>query len=291
MTLTSALLEIATRWDTELARHLDAPTRETLARQLSDGLDTASVRPFAQAIHTVARAVPDDVAILAALERPTVRRSRPHELSHGHIVVREHPPSDRLGAHLHDLPVYRYPNGERVLSPSAPNDETFLAAVLQDRLSDHGQAAAIRVAARQTTVRGFSDRSSNDAAFVAVAPPGDRLAPELPLAAESVLGFDPVELFLELPERLRSTLSLRALRVSAVIAPAFQVAHDRGAAAKGDVVGEANRLLDAAHDPWGVGSWWIAPNAWLGTSPIDLLGSDREPAIVQAARELTSGAW
>ena len=46
-----------------------------------------------------------------------------------------------------------------------------------------------------------------------------------------------------------------------------------------------NELLDAAHDPWGVASWWIERNDQIDARPIDLVGSDSE-ALEHAARSL-----
>ena len=44
-----------------------------------------------------------------------------------------------------------------------------------------------------------------------------------------------------------------------------------------------NERLEAADDPWGVASWWIAPNARLGVRPADLVGTRRTDDLVAAA--------
>jgi hypothetical protein len=49
-------------------------------------------------------------------------------------------------------------------------------------------------------------------------------------------------------------------------------------------VREANEALGAAADPWGVTSWWISRNDRLASSPLELVGTDRGPAIVKAAQ-------
>ncbi|MEU8732328.1 hypothetical protein ACJ7VE_22715 [Streptomyces sp. PB17] len=49
---------------------------------------------------------------------------------------------------------------------------------------------------------------------------------------------------------------------------------------------EVNALLDADHDPWGAADWWLSANAWLGTSPVRLLGTGRDAQLVETARFL-----
>ncbi|MCA1842632.1 MAG: hypothetical protein LC792_05470 [Actinobacteria bacterium] len=49
-------------------------------------------------------------------------------------------------------------------------------------------------------------------------------------------------------------------------------------------VRSANELLDAAHDPWGVASWWTAPNDRVGCRPVELVGTARGPDVVHAAQ-------
>ncbi|WP_225632061.1 hypothetical protein [Streptomyces solaniscabiei] len=53
------------------------------------------------------------------------------------------------------------------------------------------------------------------------------------------------------------------------------------------VVLEVNGLLDAARDPWGAADWWLAGNAWLGTTPAALLGTGQERRLADTARLLT----
>lgn len=52
------------------------------------------------------------------------------------------------------------------------------------------------------------------------------------------------------------------------------------------VVLEVNALLDADRDPWGAADWWLSANAWLGTSPVRLLGTGRDRQLVETARFL-----
>jgi hypothetical protein len=63
--------------------------------------------------------------------------------------------------------------------------------------------------------------------------------------------------------------------------PAFQFDADMRPRA---VVVSVNRLLGAEHDPWGVASWWLDGNTWLGDVPADLVGRVSDDAIVAAAR-------
>ncbi|MFI8530468.1 hypothetical protein ACIGMX_09485 [Streptomyces aquilus] len=52
------------------------------------------------------------------------------------------------------------------------------------------------------------------------------------------------------------------------------------------VVLEVNALLAADRDPWGAADWWLSANAWLGTSPVSLLGTGRDRQLVDTARFL-----
>lgn len=49
---------------------------------------------------------------------------------------------------------------------------------------------------------------------------------------------------------------------------------------------EVNELIDAAGDPWGVASWWMAENARLSARPVDCVGTERALDLVQAAGAL-----
>ncbi len=68
--------------------------------------------------------------------------------------------------------------------------------------------------------------------------------------------------------------------------PAFQIDSARGRVYP--AAEQANMLLCAAEDPWGVASWWLAPSGRLGgTAPADLLGDEeREAEIVALAESL-----
>lgn len=52
------------------------------------------------------------------------------------------------------------------------------------------------------------------------------------------------------------------------------------------VVLEVNALLAADRDPWGAADWWLSANAWLGTSPVELLGTGHDRRLVDTARFL-----
>ncbi|MET7475154.1 hypothetical protein ABZT17_12440 [Streptomyces sp. NPDC005648] len=52
------------------------------------------------------------------------------------------------------------------------------------------------------------------------------------------------------------------------------------------VVLEVNALLAADRDPWGAADWWLSANAWLGTSPVDLLGTGHDRRLADTARFL-----
>ncbi len=63
--------------------------------------------------------------------------------------------------------------------------------------------------------------------------------------------------------------------------PAFQFDPERR-----DVFAEVravNERLEAADDPWGVASWWIARHERLGARPADLVGTRRADDLVAAA--------
>ena len=67
--------------------------------------------------------------------------------------------------------------------------------------------------------------------------------------------------------------------------PAFQFDPERR-----DVFAEVravNERLEAADDPWGVASWWIARHAPLGARPADLVGTRRADDLVAAADAAT----
>jgi hypothetical protein len=295
MTLTDALLEIASRWDEDLARTIDSETREALGRQLNDGISTATTRPLSEAVATLVGVLAADDPILDALERPRLR----HRLG-GHVEAR--PGAGILlfadsSASMLD-PSRRFPQSYRpphALANEARldwNDETFLAGVLQRRIVEDDRIATVRSQARQATVQHLCDRAGENQAFVSITDPNDQLSPELPVPLQSLLAFDPVDIFLELPASFRTTANVTPLRMAAGLAPTFQLPETPNrTAVTTEIVNETNVLLDAKGDPWGVGSWWATPNAWLGAAPIDVLGSVRELEILQAARELTSGAW
>ncbi|MCK9925945.1 hypothetical protein MXD62_02005 [Frankia sp. Mgl5] len=56
------------------------------------------------------------------------------------------------------------------------------------------------------------------------------------------------------------------------------------------VVVTVNRLLEAEADPWGVASWWLDRNSWLGGAPADLVGRVPDGDIIAAARVDLEGA-
>ncbi len=68
--------------------------------------------------------------------------------------------------------------------------------------------------------------------------------------------------------------------------PAFQI--DAEHVRLHEAAEEVNVLLCAQDDPWGVASWWLAPNGRLGgAAPADLIGDeDREADVVEIARSI-----
>lgn len=68
--------------------------------------------------------------------------------------------------------------------------------------------------------------------------------------------------------------------------PEFQFDMERGEVRP--VVAEANRLLGAADDPWGVASFWFTEDERLGARPADLAGAGTRTEDLRAAvqREL-----
>lgn len=68
--------------------------------------------------------------------------------------------------------------------------------------------------------------------------------------------------------------------------PSFQIDVEHGRVY--EAVEQVNLLLDAVEDPWGVASWWLAPNGRLGGAvPADLLGdAKREADVVALAASL-----
>ena len=67
--------------------------------------------------------------------------------------------------------------------------------------------------------------------------------------------------------------------------PTFQFAVERRDVAP--AVRAVNEQLDAAGDPWGVASWWVALNDRLGARPRDLVGTERADDLAGAAASLT----
>jgi hypothetical protein len=68
--------------------------------------------------------------------------------------------------------------------------------------------------------------------------------------------------------------------------PAFQI--DIGRREIYPEVREVNELLGAEQDPWGVASWWVSQNDWLAARPVDLVGTDRSKALIEAARAVVA---
>lgn len=102
-------------------------------------------------------------------------------------------------------------------------------------------------------------------------------------AAAAALGSKPTNR--ERVRSLRASSTLLGLpHGSRYLFPAFQF--DPKKRSLRPAVSEVNRKLDSAHDPWGVASWWVSPNAWLPDSsrPADLLGTTHDDSVVQAAR-------
>lgn len=58
-----------------------------------------------------------------------------------------------------------------------------------------------------------------------------------------------------------------------------------------EIVGRLDERLGGRGDPLGVIGWWLAPNAWLGRSPSELLGLGRDAEIEYAAEQLENDSW
>ena len=85
--------------------------------------------------------------------------------------------------------------------------------------------------------------------------------------------------------RLRERSSLLGLPSgSGFLYPAFQF--DTARRRLFPEIIEVNELIDAAGDPWGVASWWMAENARLSARPVDSVGTERAPDVVEAAGAL-----
>lgn len=320
MTLVDALFEIALRWDEEVSPRLDPDTRQTVARQLDDGLAADEQRPLAAAVHALAADRPDDDPIIRAAER-SVRRGRPYQSPDPRDAFAAVLGSERGGApsaraSMLGLPAFAPPDGADWRPVASVSDEAFLATAIRRRMDWSEATRQVRAAARRDTLRGFTTRAQGQAAFVAVTADSALDTRSRPALMQDLIAFDPVDAFLELPEHLRQQEYVAEFRQIARLAPTFQVLDSEFHDAKMwrllslgselpdadrpvdmadfeevSVSQQVNETLDAANDPWGVGSWWTTRNAWLGVAPLDLLGTERELEIVLAARELTSGAW
>ena len=85
--------------------------------------------------------------------------------------------------------------------------------------------------------------------------------------------------------RLRERSSLLGLPSgSGFLYPAFQF--DTARRRLFPEVIEVNELIDAAGDPWGVASWWMAENARMAARPVDCVGTERAQEVVEAAGAL-----
>jgi hypothetical protein len=85
--------------------------------------------------------------------------------------------------------------------------------------------------------------------------------------------------------RLRERSSLLGLPSgSGFLYPAFQF--DPARRRLFPEVIKVNEQIDAAGDPWGVASWWMAENARLAERPVDCVGTERSSELVEAAGAL-----
>jgi hypothetical protein len=66
-----------------------------------------------------------------------------------------------------------------------------------------------------------------------------------------------------------------------VVLPAFQFG---AGGSPHSVVLAVNELLGAEDDPWGVASWWLDRNAWLGAVAAELVGHIDDVRLLDAAR-------
>ncbi|HUP21816.1 MAG TPA: hypothetical protein VNB06_02610 [Thermoanaerobaculia bacterium] len=109
-----------------------------------------------------------------------------------------------------------------------------------------------------------------------------------PSAAGPALGVSPTNRQRVADLRQRSVL-LGLPHGNRYLYPSFQFDLERRAVRP--EVEAVNRLLEAAADPWGVASWWMSPNAWLGTArPMDLVGTERAGELQVAAETLLEPA-
>jgi hypothetical protein len=87
----------------------------------------------------------------------------------------------------------------------------------------------------------------------------------------------------QLASRLRASGRLLGVpRGKSWVYPRFQLDLARGRIRP--VAAEVNRLLGAAHDPWGVASWWVTPKERLANlAPCDVLGTSAEGELAALA--------
>jgi hypothetical protein len=271
MTLSDALLELAVRWDDDVSRSMRGDACRQLERQLDAAVRRNDTKPLVEALHGLVAVVGQHDPIIDALDRPRFRGD-----------------DATVGA----LPARRIVDGEGDTwdRPTQESDETFLALVLRNRMREQGPVRT-RVAARRATLSALTGDAPHATASsliraVPVAGSGPAAPEDRADALACLIAFDPAEAFLEMPSWMRTWQTVGSLRSAVRLVPDFQLPSDEAGYA-----GRVNSLLEASRDPWGVASWWTTPNAWLGARPLDLLGTDRAGEILQAARELTSGAW
>ncbi len=104
-----------------------------------------------------------------------------------------------------------------------------------------------------------------------------------PRAAAEALGAKPTNR--EKVRRLRERSELLGLpHERSYLYPAFQFDVNRRRIFP--EVKAVNQLLDAAHDPWGVASWWISQHDRLDARPAELVCADRAADLIAVAEAM-----
>jgi hypothetical protein len=271
MAVVDALLEVGRQWDeieNLVGDRLSVPGREFLVVDDRDEPD----RQASRFLEMLTPLLPDDSSVFAALERHRDRGSALEDLT--------------PYVHISDFGPFSREQMTRVSST-----EQFALHVLRDRVVT--LRSPVRRAARRETLQRLTTGPQADGwARLAIAVqrpiPGIKPRP-MRYGGKQSLGFNPVEAFLHLPPRMQTTaLASLAVRSPLILVPSFQFDDHLGTSR---VAEETNAILASWRDPWGAGSWWTRVNGWLGTIPLDLLGTERELEILAAAEALTSESF
>ncbi|MFJ3666075.1 hypothetical protein ACIPSE_06445 [Streptomyces sp. NPDC090106] len=170
----------------------------------------------------------------------------------------------------------------RLRRAAAARAAQLLGELLPDEFGDRTGGRLVAASGARPTVEGFAPE---DLAVLLIdghrmvgpvlGPVRERLLAEPALDAEDLLqrGGSPFA-----PELIRLPGVGGRLRL-----PRFQFSEDT---LPWLVVLEVNALLAADRDPWGAADWWLSANAWLGASPVSLLGTGRDRQLADTARFL-----